>query len=168
MQKVCRRTALAICGLLAALTIVLVLPGLFGIHPLNVKSGSMDPLYPQGSLLYMKDMEQPVLREGEVVSFYLPDEETLVTHRIVRIDWKNEMIYTKGDANESEDGAATPFSRVIGKPVLCLPVMGHVAGYLSSQAGKVGIFLLVILVCVLSWLDGSIQGEDGCCEQGQD
>ena len=167
MQNICRRTALAICGLLAALTISLVLPGLFGIHPLTVKSGSMEPLYPQGSLLYVKDTEQPVLREGEIVSFYLPDEETLVTHRIVKVDRENEVIYTKGDANESEDGAATPFSRIIGPPVLCIPFMGHVAGYLSSSAGKVGIFLLVILVCILSWLDGSIQ-RGGFCEHGQD
>jgi len=157
MQNICRWTALTICGILAALTILLVLPGLFKIHPLIVKSGSMEPAYPVGSLIYVKSVKDPEFLPGETVTFYLPDEETLVTHRIVEVDQEKGTVYTKGDANEVEDGAATPFSRIIGKPVLCIAGLGYVAGYLSSPAGKAGILFLVILVCILSWMDGSIQ-----------
>lgn len=161
MKKVCRGIAFAICGILAVLTILLVLPGLFGIHPLIVKSGSMEPVYPMGSLLYVQRVEEDELREGRPVTFYLPDEETLVTHRIVDTDADRGVVYTKGDANEVEDGVATPFSRVVGCPFLCIPHLGYLAGYLSSPLGKAGIMMLVIAVCILSWIDGSIQrGEE--------
>lgn len=157
MQNLCRGTAFVICGALAALTMLLVLPGLFGIHPLIVRSGSMEPVYPVGSLVYVKNVEQEVLREGQTVTFYLPDEETLVTHRIVEVDKENHVIYTKGDANDLEDGVATPFSRIVGQPFFCIPLLGFLAGYLSNPVGKAGILMLVILVCLLSWLEGALQ-----------
>ena len=54
MRHLCKWSALAICGALAILTILLVLPGLFGIHPLIVQSGSMEPVYPKGSMVYVR------------------------------------------------------------------------------------------------------------------
>ena len=64
MERICKWAALVICGLLAVLTILLVLPGLFHIHPLIVKSGSMEPTYPVGSLIYVKPMDEAKLEEG--------------------------------------------------------------------------------------------------------
>lgn len=85
MRRLCKWSALGICGLLALLTVLLALPGLVGIHPLLVQSGSMDPDYPAGSVIYVKQAEAAELAEGMVVTFYLPDEETMITHRIVRM-----------------------------------------------------------------------------------
>lgn len=160
MRRLCKWSALGICGLLALLTVLLALPGLVGIHPLLVQSGSMDPDYPAGSVIYVKQAEAAELAEGMVVTFYLPDEETMITHRIVRVDADREEIYTKGDANELEDSAATPFSRIVGTPVFCIPCLGYLAGYLASGAGKVGIVLLVVLVCLLSWMEGTLLQEE--------
>ena len=156
MRHLCKWSALGICMVLALLTLLLVLPGLLGIHPLLVQSGSMEPEYPVGSMIYVKSTEGASLAEGDVATFYLPDEETLVTHRIIRVDEEKEEIYTKGDANELEDGASTPFSMIVGTPILCIPNLGYLAGYLSSAAGKVGIILLVSLVCLLSWMEGAL------------
>ena len=78
----------------------------------------------------------------------------------MRVDQEQEEIYTKGDANELEDKAATPFSLIVGIPVLCVPYLGYLAGYLASAAGKVGIVLLVILVCLLSWMEGALLQEE--------
>ena len=139
MRHLCKWSALGICMVLALLTLLLVLPGLLGIHPLLVQSGSMEPEYPVGSMIYVKSTEGASLAEGDVATFYLPDEETLVTHRIIRVD-----------------GASTPFSMIVGTPILCIPNLGYLAGYLSSAAGKVGIILLVILVCLLSWMEGAL------------
>lgn len=166
MRHFCKWIALGICGLLAVLTILLVLPGLFHIYPLAVQSGSMAPSYQPGSMIYVKRTDEDRLREGMVVSFYLADEETLVTHRIVRVDEKERLIYTKGDANLSEDSAATPFSRVLGQAVFCIPCLGTAAVYLSSPAGKVGIFLAVVLVCILSWMDGALQRQEDEAQRG--
>ena len=79
MRHLCKWSALGICMVLALLTLLLVLPGLLGIHPLLVQSGSMEPEYPVGSMIYVKSTEGASLAEGDVATFYLPDEETLVT-----------------------------------------------------------------------------------------
>lgn len=160
MRHFCRWLALGICGGLALLTVLLVLPGLFRIHPLAVQSSSMEPDYPAGSMIYVKKIDESRLEEGLVATFRLADDETLVTHRIVRVDEEKRLIYTKGDANELEDGAATPFSRVVGSPVLCIPRLGYLAGYLSSAVGKIGILLSVVMVCILSWMDGALQRQE--------
>lgn len=156
MRHLCKWSALAICGVLAILTILLVLPGLFGIHPLIVQSGSMEPAYPKGSMVYVRGTDPSGLLEGNPVTFYLPDGETLVTHRITHIDMDREEIFTKGDANEREDGTPVSFEQVEGVPFFCIPYLGYLAGYLSSMAGKAGIVMLVIMVCLLSWMDGAL------------
>lgn len=160
MRHLCKWLALGICGALAFLTVLLVLPGLFQIHPMSVESESMEPDYPAGSMIYVKKVDESRLAEGMVVTFCLADEETLVTHRIVRVDEEKRLLYTKGDANELEDGAATPFLRVVGRPVLCIPHLGYLAGYLSSAVGKIGILLAVVMVCILSWMDGALQRQE--------
>lgn len=156
MKHICKWTAIGICGFLAVLTVLLVLPGLFHIYPLVVQSGSMEPVYPVGSMIYVKKVETDALSEGMTVTFCLPDGETFVTHRIIDIDVQEGFIYTKGDANELEDGAATPFSRIIGRPFFCIHGLGYVAEYLSSPVGKAGIMLLVVMVCLLSWMEGAL------------
>ncbi len=110
-------------------------------------------------MIYVRQAELSRLSEGMVVTFCLPDGETMVTHRIVRVDQEQEEIYTKGDANELEDQTATPFSRIVGVPVLCVPWLGYLAGYFASAMGKVGIILLVVLVCLLSWMEGELVKE---------
>lgn len=156
MRHLCRGAALAICGMLGILTVLLVLPGLFGIHPLIVQSKSMEPSYPKGSMVYIRAAEPLELSEGDTVTFRLADGETLVTHRITSIDMEKEEFRTKGDANAWEDGTATPFDQVVGVPFLCIPGLGSLAGHLSGVTGKAGIVLLVILVCLLSWMDEAL------------
>lgn len=166
MRRICKWTALGICGILAVLTVLLVLPGLFHIYPLVVQSGSMEPVYPVGSVIYVKKVEADALNEGMAVTFCLQDGETLVTHRIVGIDEQDGVIYTKGDANELEDGAATPFSRIIGRPFLCIRGLGYLAEYLSSPVGKAGILLLVVMVCLLSWMEGALHRNEKEVKEG--
>ena len=160
MKNFCKWTALSICGVLAVLTVLLVLPGLFRIYPLIVRSGSMEPAYPVGSLIYVKAVGTSGLEEGKAVTFYLPDEVTLVTHRIVAVEESEQAIYTKGDANEAEDSLATPFSRILGAPFLCVPGLGYAADFLESSPGKACIVVMVVAVCLLSWLEGIFQKKE--------
>ena len=43
--------------------------------------------------------------------------------------------------------------------MLCVPWLGYLAGYFASAMGKVGIILLVVLVCLLSWMEGELVKE---------
>lgn len=104
-----------------------------GLQPLAVLSGSMEPEYPVGSLIYVKKVDTNTLRSGDVITFRL-DGTTLATHRIVAVT--EEGFRTKGDANAAEDGGMVPPSDVMGAPVLTIPGLGYLANFLQNPPGN--------------------------------
>ena len=66
------------------LVLLLVAPRVIGMHVFTVLSGSMEPTYHVGSLIYVKNVDPFQLEEGDVITFML-DEDTVATHRIVGI-----------------------------------------------------------------------------------
>ena len=85
---------------------ILVLTGLpraFGVEPMIVKSGSMEPVISTGSLTYINrrfPVEQ--IQIGDIIA-YQAGNGVEILHRVVAIDRQNSSIRTKGDANDSED-----------------------------------------------------------------
>ena len=55
--------------------------------------------------------------------------------------------------------------RSVGIPFFCIPGLGSLAGRLSSMAGKAGILMLVVLVCLLSWMDEALLRQEGTLEK---
>ena len=107
---------------------------LFGIQVYSVISGSMVPKFPVGSLIYVKQVEPTEIEVDDVITYVLPSE-TPSTHRVVRIDEENQLFYTKGDANKTEDGAPVHFKNLIGTPVFKIPYLGYVAYYIQHPPG---------------------------------
>ena len=87
--------------ILITLYVIICLPMLFNYKPLVVLSGSMEPTLPTGSVIYYHPVEESDLKVGDIVTFKLKDNKTLVSHRITSIN--NGIIQTKGDANNSVD-----------------------------------------------------------------
>ena len=113
---------------------------LFGIQVFTVLSGSMEPTYQTGSLIYVKDVDYQDLKEGDVITFML-NEDTVATHRIVGIvpDENDPSVIryrTKGDANDAEDGSLVHYMNVLGSPVFTIPKMGYVANYIQNPPGS--------------------------------
>ena len=125
-------TALVVLVVLFA--IVLLGVRLFGIRVYSILSGSMEPEYPVGALIYVKEIDPSEVEVGDVITYVLPNE-TPATHRVVRIDAENRHFYTKGDANEAEDGAPVYFENLIGTPVFKLPYLGYAAHYIQHPPG---------------------------------
>ena len=74
--------------------------------PLAVLSGSMEPTYHVGSLIYVKDADPEEVQVGEPITFKISDD-TMVTHRVVAIDPGGPNLQTKGDASrDNVDGGA--------------------------------------------------------------
>ncbi len=107
----------------------------FGIQVYSVISGSMEPEYPVGSLIYVKKVSPLDVKAGDVITYILPNE-TPCTHRVVRIDLANQEFYTKGDNNDIEDTNPTHFNNLIGKPMFKLPLLGYVAFYIQHPPGR--------------------------------
>ena len=112
---------------------------LFGLQVYTVLSGSMEPAYPVGALLYDKKVDPAQLRPGDVITFML-DEETIVTHRIVEVvpDEEDPSVIrfrTKGDANAAEDGSLVHYKNVLGTPVFTIPKLGYFANFVQQPPG---------------------------------
>lgn len=138
-------------GLVIVLAIALVGVRLFGLELFVVLSGSMEPEYPTGALLYVKEADTDDLAVSDVITFRL-DGDTVATHRIVEVTQVEGQtaFRTKGDANEVEDGAPVLASQVIGTPMLTIPRLGYLVEYIHSDSGRyatiaVGGFLLLMI-----------------------
>lgn len=134
-----RKTWNVISSILVALVVLLALllvgARLFGLQVYTVLSGSMEPTYHTGSLIYVKKVDPYTIRDGQVITFML-DENTIATHRVVGVvpDEEDSTVVrfrTKGDANETEDGGLVHYKNVIGTPVFTIPYLGFVANYIQ-------------------------------------
>lgn len=90
-----------------ALALALVAPRLLGYTPFAVLSGSMEPAYPVGSLIYVQPVEASSLRVGDAVTFVANDQGTVATHRVIDVDGDSALLRTQGDANVAP--TETPF-----------------------------------------------------------
>ena len=121
------------------LTIALVGVRLVGLQPYVVLSGSMEPTYHVGSLIYVKSADYKTLEVGDPIT-YMVSEDTVVTHRIIEvlIDEENPdtiRYFTKGDANDTADGTSVHYKNIIGKPVFSIPYLGYVSNYIQNPPG---------------------------------
>ena len=125
--------------LVVILALLLVGARLVGLQVFTVLSGSMEPTYHTGALIYVKKVDPYTIQEGQPITFML-DENTIATHRVVGIvpDEEDPTVIrfrTKGDANEAEDGSLVHYKNVIGTPVFTIPYLGYVADYIQHPPG---------------------------------
>lgn len=146
-----------------AVAVAILLAGvrLFGIHPYTVLSGSMEPTYHVGSIVYVVDVDPHELKVNDPVTYMISDS-VVVTHRIIEIvpavdengapvinekTGKQAIRFvTKGDANNSADGSQLHENNVIGKPIFTIPYLGYVADYIQNPPG---IYFAIVIACLL-------------------
>ena len=149
-------SAVATALLLAVMAVALPfsVPKLFGYQIYNVLTQSMEPAMPVGSAIYVKRCDPQALRQGDVITFRLSEATGLVeTHRVVENDTQARQLITKGDANALPDVDPVSYERVVGKVVMCIPVLGTVSEMLHSGPGVtacVAIFALAIILWTLA------------------
>ena len=126
--------------LVAALAILLVGMRFAGFKVFTVLSGSMEPTYHTGSVIYVKEVDYTTLQAGDVITFAI-SEDMVATHRIVGVVPDDEdpsvlRYRTKGDANNAEDGTLVHYKNIVGKPVFTIPYLGYIASYIQSPPGS--------------------------------
>lgn len=123
-----------------------------GLRPFTVLSGSMEPQYHVGSLIYVREAEPESIKAGDPITFVLNADLVVATHRVVRVDAENAHFYTKGDANDSEDAAPVHFKNLIGKPVFTIPYLGYLANFLETKQGRIVAVTAVAALLILVFL----------------
>lgn len=139
VKKVWNVVSSILVGLVVILALLLVGARLVGLRVFTVLSGSMEPAYHTGSLIYVKKVDPFTIEPGQPITFLL-DEDTVATHRVVGVVPDEEdpgviRFRTKGDANEAEDGALVHCKNVIGTPVFSIPCLGYLADYIQHPPG---------------------------------
>ena len=119
---------------------------LLGYRVFNIVSGSMEPVYRVGDLIYVQEVDPNTVQPGDVITFVLNEDLVVATHRVVRIDAEKQRFYTKGDANETEDGGSVHFKNLIGVPKFKIPGLGYVADFIQKAPG---LYITIAAVAVL-------------------
>ena len=140
LKKILNVISTILVAIVVVLALLLVGARFIGLNVYTVLSGSMEPTYHVGSLIYVKDVDTDELKEGDVITYML-DEDTIVTHRIVDVipdetDPSIIRFQTKGDANDSVDGSLVHYKNVIGTPVFSIPKLGYLANYIQKPPGR--------------------------------
>lgn len=143
MNAKLKKTWNIISTVLVAVVVILALllagARLLGMQVFTVLSGSMEPAYHTGSIIYVKKIATEDIQPGTVITFML-DEDTVATHRVTAVvpDQEDPTVVrfrTKGDANNAEDGSLVHYKNVIGTPVFTIPGLGYVANYIQHPPG---------------------------------
>ncbi|BBF44567.1 signal peptidase SipW, required for TasA secretion [Lachnospiraceae bacterium KM106-2] len=133
---------MAVVGVL----VVLLVPRVFGYETYAVLSGSMEPTYHVGSIVYVDKISVDKIKLKDPVAFRL-DKDTVATHRVIKIDKEKKLIYTKGDANNVADQRPVPFANVIGKATVSIDRLGFLATNIKTKRGILtGVFILLFVL----------------------
>jgi len=94
-----------------------------------VLSGSMEPAFYRGDLLFLTNHEEEPIRVGEIVVFKVEGREIPIVHRVLRAHEKENgtlKFLTKGDNNQVDDrGLYAPGQKWLEKK----DVVGRAKGY---------------------------------------
>lgn len=147
-----------------ALAILLAGVRIVGLTPYVVLSGSMEPTYHTGSLIYDKKVDPFTLKEGDVITFMV-SEDTLATHRIVGVvpdeDEPGTIRFrTRGDANDAEDGTLVHYKNVVGTPVFTIPYLGYFSNWITHAPGKYIAITAAVVFLILLFLPDMLKKAD--------
>ena len=173
MKKTINMVTTALLVVVFVLGVALVGVRLFGIAPYTVLSGSMEPTYHVGSLIYVQKVDAAELKVGDPIT-YVIEGGTVVTHRIVEIlpaygEDGSVGFKTKGDANKIEDGTPVHSNNVVGKPLFSIPYLGYVAYFIQNPPGSflaIGLCIVIALLTFLPDLLDKLFVEDSVTAEG--
>lgn len=158
VNRILKVISSVLVAVVVLLAILLVGVRLFGLQVYTVLSGSMEPTYHTGSLIYVKEVDPADLKVRDVITFRLT-EQTTATHRIIEVipDDENSnhiQFRTQGDANEIADGGdPIEGSDVLGTPVFTIPYLGYVASYIQNPPGMyvaIAVSAAILLLIVIT------------------
>ena len=164
LKKVGSIISTVLVVMVALIAVFLMGSRLLGYQVYTVLSGSMEPAYSPGDLLYVQKVNVQDIKVGDPITFVLNDNLVVATHRVVEIDAANQHFYTKGDANETKDVEPVHYKNVLGVPRFAIPGLGYVSNWIQKPPGTyitiAGCAVLIILAFLPDMLGKKEKQED--------
>ena len=153
IKKIWNNITTVFIGLMMMLVVLIWGFKCLGYEVLVVQSGSMEPVYHVGSLVYVKSVEPEKLEVGDVITFELGNG-VRGTHRIIEIlDNNGELSFiTKGDANEMEDNKPVVEDAIVGQVRFTIPKLGFFITYIQQPPGTyiaISVAAMLLLLIIL-------------------
>ena len=145
-NKIWSITSTVLVGLVVLIAVFLLGSRLLGYRVFNIISGSMEPEYSVGDLIYVKEVDPSTIQIGDDITFVLNEDLVVATHRVIRIDTEKQHFYTKGLANETEDASPVHFNNVVGVPQFRIPLLGCGSNFIQNPPGM---YITIAAVAVL-------------------
>lgn len=122
---------------------------IFGYRYYDILTGSMEPSFSVGDLIFVKVTDPQDIQVGDPVTFNPGStDDSYLTHRVTQkienYQGSGAICFkTKGDANDTEDPFVIDGSRMIGVVKLRIPFVGYVVQFVQSH------YILIIVLIVL-------------------
>ena len=118
-------------------------PLVFGHHMFVVLSGSMQPAFGPGSVVFVRPVDPDTIEKGDIITFGGTLGGNPTTHRVVDIEKGESLNFvTRGDANNADDPNPVPATSVVGRVAGSIPLIGYLLSLFGSR--KYLIFLVFI------------------------
>ena len=171
MKKLWNLVTTLLVAAVVVLAVLLVGVRLVGLNPYVVLSGSMEPTYHVGSLIYVKKTD-PFTIEAQTPITFMMDEDTVATHRVVEVvpddtDPTVVRFRTKGDANDAVDGSLVHYKNVIGVPVFSIPYLGYVSSYITNPPGMYVAFAALGVVILMMFAPDLLRAADAADKKAE-
>ena len=158
----CVRLALLAFMLLvvAAITVVVVLPRATNGAALTVLTGSMTPTIPVGSAVIIRPVDPQTLKVGDVATYQVkPGEDVYITHRIIKIQQSDTGLsfIFKGDANRGRDLSPVSSKQIRGQVWFHVPYLGGIRDALHGKGGISLVAMILLAGYALTQVSGGLR-----------
>lgn len=136
-------------AVVAGLVAITIGPRFLPYQALVVRSGSMEPTIPTGSVVFYRHVNAADVKVGQVIVFSKPGQPNeRITHRVFKIGngATGKYFITKGDANGAPDDWRVP---AVGEGWVArfhVPTVGYVLADMQSTTARL---LLLLIPAVL-------------------
>lgn len=129
----------------------------FGVKPFIVITGSMEPSYNIGDLIFVKAKTNENININDVITYSLGNGKETVTHRVVDIMNKDgEILYkTKGDNNNSADFELVKSNQIQGTIIFKISKIGIIISKLVTGAG----IMIILIILAIMYIHSSREDE---------
>uniref|UniRef100_A0A0K8TQ36 Signal peptidase complex catalytic subunit SEC11 n=1 Tax=Tabanus bromius TaxID=304241 RepID=A0A0K8TQ36_TABBR len=124
-----------------------------------VLSGSMEPAFHRGDLLFLTNYQDEPVRVGEIVVFKVEGRDIPIVHRVIKLHEKEDgtvKFLTKGDNNSVDDrGLYAPGqlwlreNDIVGRARGFLPYVGMITIYMNEYPNLKYAILGILAIYVL-------------------
>ena len=124
-------------------------PRFLPYQALVVRSGSMSPTIPTGSVVFYKKVDAAKVKVGDVIVFDKPGQANeKVTHRVLKIEngSSGRFFTTKGDANGAPDDWRVPAVGTGWVAAFHVPALGYALADLQSTTARLLLLLIPALL----------------------